>query len=78
MYMRRRRVKFTAMSAVVVLTLTGFSSGCGHASRDDSSSSKGSSGSDAKSSATSTGRGGDTHRSQPTHSVTPTTPPLRQ
>ncbi|MFG2742294.1 hypothetical protein ACGFY0_19900 [Streptomyces chartreusis] len=57
---------------MVVLTLTGFSSGCGHGSRSDASSSR----SDAQAPRTSAGgSSGDTHRSQPTDSPTPTASP---
>ncbi|MFD5862303.1 hypothetical protein [Streptomyces chartreusis] len=60
------------MSAMVVLALIGFSSGCGQGSRSDGSSPR----SDAQDSGTSAGvRSGDTHRSQPTHSPTPTASP---
>ncbi|MFF8353554.1 hypothetical protein ACF063_08880 [Streptomyces chartreusis] len=60
------------MSAMVVLALTGFSSGCGHGSRSDASSSRG----DAQDPRTSAGgSSGDTHRSQSTHSPTPTASP---
>ncbi|MGW6732203.1 hypothetical protein [Streptomyces sp. NPDC055013] len=62
MYTRGPRVRFTAVSAMAVVALTGLSSGCGHESRSDSSSSSGSSGSDA-------------HLSQPTHRSTPTASP---
>ncbi|WP_261989203.1 hypothetical protein [Streptomyces sp. uw30] len=88
---------------MVVLALTGFSSGCGQGSRSDSSgsgggcssssqdhdssstsgscgphgsSSSGSSGRDAHDSGTTSGgSGAGTHRSQPTHSPTPTASP---
>ncbi|MFD5846445.1 hypothetical protein [Streptomyces chartreusis] len=60
------------MSAMVVLALTGFSSGCGHGSRSDASSPR----SNAQDPGTSAGgSSGDTHRSQPTHSPTPTASP---
>lgn len=76
MYTRGSRSGFTAVSAMVVLALTGFSSGCGHESRSDSRSSSGSSGSDAHDSGTSTGgSGGGTHLSRPTHRSTPTASP---
>lgn len=70
--MRGRKLRLTAVSAMVVLALTGFSSGCGHGSRSDASSSE----SDAQDSRTSAGgSGGGTHRSQPTDSPTPTASP---
>ncbi|WP_327596106.1 hypothetical protein [Streptomyces chartreusis] len=57
---------------MVVLALTGFSSGCGHGSRSDASSSE----SDAQDSRTPTGGSGDdTQRAQPTGSPTPTASP---
>lgn len=75
--MRGRRLTFTAVSAMVVLALTGLSAGCGHGSRSDSGSSSSSPDSDAQASGASTGgsSGGGAHRSQPTHSPTPTASP---
>lgn len=75
MYMRGRRLRLTVVSAMVVLTLAGFSSGCGHGNRSDASST----GSAAQASKTSTGGSdGDAHRSQPTHTPTPTASPTRE
>ncbi|MFF5477056.1 hypothetical protein ACFY5C_06900 [Streptomyces sp. NPDC012935] len=77
MYTRGPGVRFTVVSAMAVLALTGFSSGCGAGSRGDAGSSSGSSGSDAHASGASTG-GEGTHRSQPTHSPTPTASPSNE
>jgi hypothetical protein len=86
MYTPGRRPGFTAVSAMAVLALTGFSSGCGHGSRSDDiqsahgSSSSGSSSSTAyDSGATTSGSGGETptHRSTPTASPSETAPPLK-
>jgi hypothetical protein len=87
MYTRGRRLRFTAVSAMVVLALTGFSTGRGHGSRShhsgggggcsssrqnhDSSSSSGGGGSYGSGTSTG-GSGGGTYRSRPTHRSTPT------
>ncbi|QLJ03638.1 hypothetical protein HZZ00_23385 [Streptomyces sp. NEAU-sy36] len=86
MYTRGRTLKVTAVSAMVVLALTGFSSGHGHRSHggggcssshqdhDGSSTARGSgsSGSDPDDSATSTSTGGGSRRSRPTRTPAPT------
>ncbi|MFF5403877.1 hypothetical protein ACFY8K_03600 [Streptomyces misionensis] len=86
MYTRGRTLKVTAVSAMVVLALTGFSSGHGHRSHggggcssshqdhDGSSTARGSgsSGSDPDDSPTSTSTGGGSRRSRPTRTPAPT------
>ncbi|MFE9443124.1 hypothetical protein ACFYO2_29995 [Streptomyces sp. NPDC006602] len=62
MHLRGRRLKFTAVAALVVLSLTGFSSGRGHGHKSDSSGGGGcSSSSQNHDSSSSTTSGGSTY-----------------
>ncbi|MFD4877451.1 hypothetical protein ACFWOB_29370 [Streptomyces sp. NPDC058420] len=75
MHTRGRRLRFTAVLALTVLTLTGFSTGRHHShSRHGSSGGGCSSSSQDHDTSTSSGgtTGGSTHRSRPTYRSTPT------
>ncbi|MEV0487240.1 hypothetical protein AB0I69_42410 [Streptomyces sp. NPDC050508] len=77
MHTRGRRLRFTAVLALTVLTLTGFSTGRHHShSRHGSSGGGGGCSSSSQDHDTSTSSGGttngSTHRSRPTYRSTPT------